>query len=152
MQNHAAQTRIRQVAAISSFFFHLIGNLHYGFFRDELYFIVCGRHPQWNYVDQPPVAPLLAAASQVLGPSLVLLRAVPAFFAAAGVYTTCALAVELGGECYAEIISAIIVFFLPVLMDFGIKVSPDMVGLWLWPLPCRYCDWPKAPARDHGSP
>ncbi|MDR3747567.1 MAG: hypothetical protein P4M04_05370, partial [Acidobacteriota bacterium] len=46
---------------------------------DELYFIICGQHPQWNYVDQPPVAPLLAPASQAFGPSLVLLRAWPAF-------------------------------------------------------------------------
>ena len=26
------------------------------------------------------------------------------------------------------------VFFLPVLTDFGMKVSPDMIGLWSWPL------------------
>jgi len=35
-------------------------------------------------VDQPPIAPLSAAASQVFGPSVVLLRAVPALFAGAG--------------------------------------------------------------------
>jgi hypothetical protein len=85
VQNPALQNRTRLVAAFSAFLLHLAGNPHYGFFRDELYFIVCGQHPQWNYVDQSPVAPLLAAASQVFGPSLFLLRAVPAFFAAAGV-------------------------------------------------------------------
>jgi len=137
-QNPAFQSRIPLLAAISAFILHLIGNPHYGFFRDELYFIVCGQHPQWNYVDQPPVAPLLAAASQAFGPSLVLLRAVPAFFAAAGVYATCLLVAEFGGEAYAQILSAIAVFFIPVLMDFGMKVSPDMVGLWLWPLLALY--------------
>lgn len=128
------RSHIAIVAAGVVFLIHLVCNPHYGFFGDELYFIVCGQHPQWNYVDQPPVAPLLAAASQALGPSLVLLRAVPAFFAAAGIFVTCLLVTEFGGAAYAQVLSAIVVFFLPVLTDFGMKVSPDMVGLWSWPL------------------
>lgn len=90
--------RIPLIAATVTFGLHLIGNPHYGFFRDELYFIICGQHPQWGYVDQPPVAPLLAAGTQMLGHSLVLLRAVPAFFAAAAVYVSCLLAEELGED------------------------------------------------------
>jgi len=130
--------RIPVIAAITTFGLHLIGNPHYGFFRDELYFIICGQHPQWGYVDQPPVAPLLAAGSQMFGHSLVFLRAVPAFFAASAVYVTCLLAAELGGGAFAEVLAALAVFFAPVLMNFGMKVSPDMVGLWLWPLAALY--------------
>ena len=85
-------------------------------------------------MDQPPVVPILAAASQAFGPSLVLLRALPAFFAAAGIYVSCLLVTEFGGAAYTQVLSAIVVFFLPVLTDFGMKVSPDMVGLWSWPL------------------
>jgi 4-amino-4-deoxy-L-arabinose transferase-like glycosyltransferase len=117
---------------------HLIGNPHYGFFRDELYFIICGVHPAWGYVDQPPVAPLLAAGSQVFGHSLFLLRAVPACFAAAGVYVTCLLVIELGGGAFAQVVAALAVIFANVLMAFGMKVGPDMVGLWLWPLAALY--------------
>jgi len=130
--------RIPLIASIATFGLHLVGNPHYGFFRDELYFIVCGQHPQWGYVDQPPVAPLLAAGTQIFGHSLVLLRAVPGFFAAAGVYVACLLAAELGGGAFAEILAALVVFFAPVLMNFGMKISPDMVGLWLWPLATLY--------------
>jgi 4-amino-4-deoxy-L-arabinose transferase-like glycosyltransferase len=129
---------IPAAAALAAFLIHLIGNPHYGFFRDELYLIVCGQHPQWGYVDQPAMAPLLAAASQVPGPSLVLLRAIPAYFAAAGVFVSCRLAVEFGGAAFAQVLTALSVFLAPVLMDFGMKVSPDMVGLWLWPLAVLY--------------
>jgi len=113
---------------------HLAGNPHYGFFRDELYFIMCGSRPAWGYVDQPPVAPLLAAASQLFGRSLFMLRAIPAFFAAGSVYVTCLICAELGGGAFAQVLSAVVAFFCPVLMSFGMKVSPDTPGLLLWPL------------------
>ena len=84
------------------------------------------------------MAALLAAGSQVFGHSLVLLRLVPALFAAGSAYVTCLLALELGGGAFAQIMAALVMFFAPVLMNFGMKVSPDMVGLWLWPLAALY--------------
>lgn len=130
--------RTALIAALVTLGLHLAANPHYGFFRDELYFIICGFHPAWGYVDQPPVVPLLAAGSQVFGHSLFLLRAVPAIFAAAGVYVTCRLAVELGGGIFAEILATLAVLAAGVLESFGMKVGPDMVGLWLWPLAALY--------------
>jgi hypothetical protein len=122
------------IAALATLGLHLAGNPHYGFFRDELYFIICGFHPQFGYVDQPPVAPLLAAFTQLGGHSLFLLRAVPAICAAGGAYATVALAIEFGAGTFAQILAAIAYTGAPVLVAFGVKVSPDEIGLWLWPL------------------
>src|SRR5579864_4506803 len=130
--------RIPLIAALVTLAVHLVANPHYGFHRDELYFIICGFHPAWGYVDQPPVVPLLAAGSQIFGHSLLALRAVCAFFAAACVYATCMLALELGGGTFAELLAALLAAVTPALMDFGTKLSTDTPGLWLWPLAALY--------------
>lgn len=122
------------IAAWAVFVIHAATNAGYGFFRDELYFIVCGLHPQLGYVDQPPLVPLLSALSQIFGPSLFLLRLIPALFAAGGVYVTCLLVKEFGGGPFAQAFAAVVYLFTGVLMNFGMKVSPDMVGLVTWPL------------------
>ncbi len=60
---------------------HLLTAGRYGLFVNELYFIVCGRHPSFGYVDQPPLVPLIAAATQFGGTHVWLLR-LPAVLAA----------------------------------------------------------------------
>jgi len=51
----------------------------YGFHGDEMYFVVAGQHPALGYVDQPPLTPLLSAASvAVLGVSPTAVRVLPA--------------------------------------------------------------------------
>ena len=118
-----AARHIPLAAALATLAFHLIANPHYGFFRDELYFIICGFRPAWGYVDQPPVVPLMAAGSQLFGHSLFLMRAVPALFAAASVYVTCLLVIELGGGAFAEVLAALVAALTPVLMAFGGKIT-----------------------------
>ena len=126
--------RLPLVAALLTFAIHLVANPHYGFFRDELYFIVCGFRPDWGYVDQPPLVPLLSAVTQIFGTSLFLLRALAALFAAGCVYATCLLVVELGGGEFAAIVAALLAALLPILNAFGTKMSTDTPGLVLWPL------------------
>jgi hypothetical protein len=49
----------------------VIGNIvaqhaGYGIFRDEMYYLICGRHLAFGYVDQPPMAALQARISELL--------------------------------------------------------------------------------------
>ncbi|MGA8100018.1 MAG: glycosyltransferase family 39 protein, partial [Candidatus Cybelea sp.] len=60
---------------------HFAVAAQYDAFRNELYFIVTGRHPAFGYVDQPPLVPLLAALTQLAGINIWLLR-LPAVLAA----------------------------------------------------------------------
>jgi Dolichyl-phosphate-mannose-protein mannosyltransferase len=81
---------------------HLLTNGRYGYFRDELYYIACGRHLAFGYVDQPPLSILLLHLSQVLlGNSLFAIRLLPALAGAATVALTGLIARELGGRGWA---------------------------------------------------
>lgn len=126
--------RLPWLMAALTLLFHALANPHYGFFRDELYFIICGRHPALGYVDQPPLVPLLAAGSQVFGPSLLLLRLIPALCAAGAVYVTCLLVREMRGGAYAQVLAGVTVLLAPVLAAFGGQLSTDSLQLVLWPL------------------
>ena len=59
-----------------------------GYLRDELYYIVCGRHPAFGYTDQPPLIPVIAWASEAAFHSLRSLRLVPALACAVTVALT----------------------------------------------------------------
>ena len=80
----------------------------YGFHRDELYFIVCARHLQASYVDQPILTPLITRISLGLfGTSLIGLRLWPALAVAGTVILGGLLAREFGGGRTAQILSAL---------------------------------------------
>lgn len=134
----ALERGVPLLAAAVTLLLHALGNPHYGFFRDELYFIICGRHPAIGYVDQPPVVPLLSAFSQAFGISLFALRIIPAFFAAFSVYVAARLALELGGGVFAQIVAAMVTLFSPELITAGMRFSPDTLQVWLWPLIALY--------------
>ena len=75
----------------------------YGYHRDELYFLSASHHLDFGYVDQPPVAVLVAWLARVAGENTVWgLRMVPALVSGGIVVLTGAMARELGGSRFAQ--------------------------------------------------
>jgi hypothetical protein len=81
---------------------HLTTSSHYGYFRDELYYIACSRHLAFGYVDLAPLSALLLRLETILfGSSLFALRLFPALAGALTVALTSAIARAMGGRGWA---------------------------------------------------
>ena len=64
--------------ALAKLLLHFAVNGRYGYWIDELYFIACGEHLAWGYVDHPPLIAAVAQASRALmGDSLFAIRFFP---------------------------------------------------------------------------
>ena len=133
---------------------HLLTNRRYGYFRDELYYIACGRHLDFGYVDQPPLSILLLRLSQLLlGDSLFAIRLLPALAGAAIVALTGMIAREIDGRAWAIALSSAAtlsaLFYLAVGNFFSMNafeplfwmgcvyllvriINGDSPMLWLW--------------------
>lgn len=108
----------------------LIGR--YGYFRDELYFLDCGRHPAWGYVDLAPLIAWVARVVLELGGSLWLLRLVSAVAGAALVALTVVLARQLGGGRTAQALAGISVIASPILLAFSSLFSMNVFEPLVW--------------------
>jgi hypothetical protein len=86
---------------------HLSVAGQYDAFRNELYFIICGRHPAFGYVDQPPFVPLIAALTQLGGIHIWLLRLPAVIAAVALVPLTVAFARLLGATTRGAWLAAV---------------------------------------------
>src|SRR6516225_4430754 len=96
----------------------------YDYFRDEMYFIVCGDRLDWGFVDQPPLIPAVAATMHHLFPgSLVMLRLLPALAHAATIVLAAATARRLGGGVWAQAIAALCVLTGGVFLGIGTTLS-----------------------------
>lgn len=95
---------------------HLFTAGKYDIFRNELYFIVCGRQPAFGYVDQPPLVPLLAALSQAGGTHVWLLRLPAAIAAIALVPVTVALAQLIGASTRGAWLAAVAAASAPLVI------------------------------------
>jgi hypothetical protein len=109
----------------------------YGYHRDELYFLACGRHLAWGYPDQPPLVPLIARLMSELAPaSLVVLRLPAALASAVLVVLTGLLARELGGGRGAQLLAAASISVGALVMGAGHLLSTTTFDLPVWALLC----------------
>ncbi|HTZ71133.1 MAG TPA: glycosyltransferase family 39 protein [Acetobacteraceae bacterium] len=112
---------------------HLWANAGYGIFRDELYYIVCGWHLAWGYMDQPPLSPAIAAASHaIFGIWLPGFRIAPTLCFAATVVLTVQLVRLLGGGLFAARLAGITVFAAGALEVFGLLLTTDLLQPPAW--------------------
>jgi hypothetical protein len=88
----------------------------YGFQQDELYFLEASHHLAFGYVDQPPLAVLLARATDLFGVNPTAIRILPALAGGAMVVLAARLAALFDGGRAARVIAALAVAIAPVLL------------------------------------
>lgn len=115
-----------------AFCLHAAFAARYDLFRDELYFIVCGRHPAFGYADQPPVVPLLAAGLYALGHSVWLVRLPASVAAGALAWLAARLARVLGGDAVAAAGAALCVTIAPMLMGIVATLNTTAFDPLAW--------------------
>jgi hypothetical protein len=89
---------------------------HYGYFRDELYYLDMARHLDWGYVDAAPLIAVYAKIALWMGGSLAALRILPALAGTALIALTILIARELGGARYAQLLAGLAVLFCPAML------------------------------------
>ncbi|MCA9672603.1 MAG: glycosyltransferase family 39 protein [Myxococcales bacterium] len=94
---------------------HLALVTRYGYHRDELYFIACGKHLALGYVDHAPLVPWIAGTfARLFDYSLLGLRLLPALAGAATLLVTAKLVRALRGGLLALALSGVALIMAPV--------------------------------------
>lgn len=125
-------------AAIVKLLVHLYASRHYGYFIDELYYLACGRHLAWGYVDQPPlIAVIVRLGSLLWGESLPAIRFLPALAGAGKIILTGLIARELGGGRFAQGLAALAVLCAPGFLGMDNLLSMNVFEPLFW-MGCAY--------------
>ncbi len=110
----ASGSAIVVALAFTKLLVHLATAGVYGLFVDELYFLACGEHLAWGYVDMPPLTALQAWLARTLfGDSMLAIRLFPALAGAGLVLLAGSLARQLGGRRFAQGLAALAVLVAP---------------------------------------
>ena len=124
--------RVALAFGLFAFGLHALFAGRYDVFRDELYFIVCGRHPAFGYADQPPVVPLLAAGFYGLGHSVWMLR-LPAILASGALaFLSVRFVRLLDGGAVASGVAAVSVSIAPMLMGMTATLNTTAFDPLAW--------------------
>ena len=124
--------RTALVCALIAFAFHVTLGARYDLFRDELYFIVCGQHPAFGYVDQPPGVPLMAATLYKLGLGAWGVRLPAAVSAGALVWLAVRFVRLLGGGALAIGLAALACAIAPMLMGLTATLNTSAFDPLAW--------------------
>ena len=126
-------TAIVLYVALVRIVLYFFAGTHYGYFRDELYYLACGEHPAWGYVDQPPLIGWIAWLLQhTLGTSLWALRLLPALAGAAAIILAGLLARALGGRRWAMFLASLAALMAPVSLALSHLFTMNAFDPPLW--------------------
>jgi hypothetical protein len=129
------------VVAAAAAAVHLAVATRYGWHRDEFYFVICGRHPAWGYVDQPPLTPLLARVAAASSDGVLPLRLLAIAAQVGCIALAAPLAAEFGGRRLAQVIAAAAVAACPAFVaasrSFGTSVIDQLIWLAVLTLVAR---------------
>ncbi|HYB03541.1 MAG TPA: glycosyltransferase family 39 protein [Nitrososphaerales archaeon] len=122
--------------AIADFLVHMFFSDNYGYFRDELYYIVSGtQHLSLGYVDFPPLVAYIAALLYPISKdSLVSIHVVSALVASTTVIVVGMIARELGGGRKAQLLAAVCTLVTLAFLADGSEFSPDAFDQLWWAL------------------
>jgi hypothetical protein len=105
----------------------------YGLFIDELYFLACGEHLAWGYVDMPPLTAAQAWLARALfGDSMLAIRLFPALAGAGIVLLSGALVRELGGRRFAQGLAALASAVAPGYLLVSSYLSMNSIEPLVW--------------------
>ena len=136
LRSFSSTTALLAYIALADFIFHMVFATHYGYFRDELYYIVSGtQHLSLGYVDFPPFIAYVAALLNLISKdSLISIHVVPALNEAILVFVAGMITRELGGGRKAQILAAISTFVSLGFLAFGSLFTPDSFDSLWWSL------------------
>lgn len=121
--------------AIIAFVSHMLVAGNYGYFRDELYYLVAGQRLAPGYVDFPMMIALLAALMNVVAhDALIAIHIIPALASAALVILTGLMARVLGGSRYAQTLAALATLATVTFLATGSIFSMDILDALWWSL------------------
>jgi hypothetical protein len=110
----------------------------YGYHHDELYFIACGQHLSFGYVDHAPLVPWIARlATTLFGESLVGLRILSTLAGAAAIVLLGLLVRRMGGGRYAQGLACVAMLLAPVYLRTGNLLCIPAFEPIFW-LACSY--------------
>jgi hypothetical protein len=118
--------------AAVKFLFHLYASGSYHYFRDELYYIACGRHFDWGYVDHPPLVALYARFGELFGGSLRGFRLLATLGGALRVVLTGVIAARLGGGRAAQALACTAVLLAPIYLGLDSFLSMNVFEHLFW--------------------
>lgn len=112
---------------------HLIFINQYNYFRDELYYIACGNHLSFGYVDQPPFVAIVAFIStKLLGESMFAIRILSVIAGGLTVFITGKMTKQLGGSLFTQSLSSLMVIVAPVYLFLFHILSMNSFDLMFW--------------------